>query len=422
MSDAARNEALLRDIAGKLPVTPNTRKRQLWALCFVIGALSFGYLLATNPLRAWGSWTANTLFWLGMAMGGVVLASAIRLTNGHWGGPIMRIGELLSAYLPFGIGTMGVLLVAGIWTYLPWIKHVEPRQTPFLNVPFLYIRTLGGLLLFWWLARKLRHASLRLDAQLLKPYVPAALKSEYDKLTDGWRGDEAEAVRYRHEVAHLSPQITITFVVFFSVMAWDFIMALTPQWTSALFGWFVYAAAFLNGVCMTAFLAARVRSTYRLEAYIRPDHFWDIGKVIFSFSIFWVYLFWSQYLPIWYANMPEETWWVYLRFEAPWRTLAFTVFTMIFLLPFLGLMNKTTKSSPFWMIVFTLMIMSGVWLERHLLIMPSLNADVRWLGLPEVGVGIGFLGLFGWAVQGFLSKYPAVKVVDVLAADGGHGH
>jgi hypothetical protein len=212
------------------------------------------------------------------------------------------------------------------------------------------------------------------------------------------------------------------FVAFFSVMAWDFIMALTPQWTSALFGWYVYAAAFLNGVCMTAFIATQVRSKYRLEAYITPNHFWDIGKVVFSFCIFWVYLFWSQYLPIWYANMPEETWWVFLRLEAPWRTFAFTVFSMIFLLPFLGLMNKTTKSSPFWMMGFTVLIMAGVWLERHLLIMPSLHPDTRWFGLPEVGVGIGFLGLFGWAVQGFLTKYPAVKVVDVLAADGAHGH
>ncbi len=419
---ANTHEAVLRDIAGKLPGTPNAAKRRLWMLCLVIGLVSFGYLLATNPLRAWGSWTANTLFWLGMAMGGVVLAAAIRLTNGHWGGPIMRIGESLSSYLPFGIGTMVVLLAGGIWTYLPWIKHVEPRLTPFLNVPFLYVRTLGGLLLFWWLARKLVGASLRMDAQLLKPYVPANLKSDYDKLTEGWRGDQAEADRYRHEVAHLSPQVTLTFVVFFSVMAWDFIMALTPQWVSGLFGWFVYAAAFLNGVCMTTFIATQVRSKYRLEAYITPNHFWDIGKVIFSFSIFWVYLFWSQYLPIWYANMPEETWWVFLRLEAPWRTLAFTVFTMIFLIPFLGLMNKTTKSSPFWMMGFTILIMAGVWLERHLLIMPSLNPDVRWLGLPEVGVGIGFLGLFGWAVQGFLTKYPSVKVVDVLATSGGHGH
>src|SRR5262249_27604015 len=152
---------------------------------------------------------------------------------------------------------------------------------------------------------------------------------------------------------HLSPQIVLTFVVFFSVMGWDFIMCLTPSWTSQLFGWFVYAGAFLAGMCMVALVAAQVRSRYRLEAYITPNTLWDLGKVIFSFCIFCIYLFWSQYLPIWYANMPEETWWVFIRFENPWRPLAFACFYMIFLIPFLGLMNKTTKSSPFWMTVFT---------------------------------------------------------------------
>jgi hypothetical protein len=184
----------------------------------------------------------------------------------------------------------------------------------------------------------------------------------------------------------------------------------------------VYAAAFLTGVCMTAFLATQVRSKYRLEAYITPNHFWDIGKVIFAFAIFWVYLFWSQYLPIWYANMPEETGFVFLRMEQPWRPWAFAVFVMIFAIPFLGMLNKTSKSNPFLLAMFTVLIMSGVWLERHVLVMPSLNPDSVWIGLGEVGVGIGFLGLFGWAVQGFLTKFPSVKVVDVLSGHGGHGH
>ncbi|MCE9627936.1 MAG: hypothetical protein K8R56_08470, partial [Candidatus Eisenbacteria bacterium] len=122
------HEAVLRDIAGRLPGTPDPKKRQIFITLIVIGVAAFGFLLATNPLRAWGSWTINTLYFLGIAMGGVALAAAIRLANGRWGGPIMRIGESLSSYLPFGIATMLVLLVGGIWTYLPWIKHVEPRQ------------------------------------------------------------------------------------------------------------------------------------------------------------------------------------------------------------------------------------------------------------------------------------------------------
>ena len=206
----------------------------------------------------------------------------------------------------------------------------------------------------------------------------------------------------------------------FTVFAWDFIMSITPTWVSGLFGWWVFMGAFLTGIAMTALLATRLRTRARLEAWITPAHFWDLGKLLFGFSIFWVYLFWSQYLPIWYANLPEETWWVFLRFEDPWRTLAFTVFGLVFLLPFLGLMNLRTKRSPFWLALFAVVSLAGMWLERLLLIMPSLNPDRMWVGLPVLGVGLGCLGVFGLAVQGFLAKYPAIKVTDALA--GGHGH
>jgi len=416
------HEAVLRDIAGKLPVKPNARKRQIWMLCLLVGAASFAFLMATNPLRAWGSWTINTLYFLGIAEGALALAAAIRLSNGRWGGPMVRIAESFSAYLPVGIATLAILLVGGIWTYLPWVSSVEPRIKPFLNVPFLYVRTLGGALLFWFLASKMVRTSLRRDAQLLKPFVAPELKADYDKLSADWKGDDAENASYRHEMAHLSPQVALTFVVFFTVLAWDFIMELTPNWVSGLFGWWVYAGAFICGIAMTAFMATQLRTKYRLEAYITTDMFWDIGKILFAWCIFWGYLFWSQYLPIWYANMPEETWWVFIRFEEPWRSLSFAAFTLVFVIPFLGLLNKTSKTNPALLMTFCLIAMTGIWIERHVLVMPSLNAEHVWVGLPEVGVTIGFLGLFGWTVQGFLSKFPAVTVTDVLDRAGGHGH
>jgi len=416
------HDAVLRDIAERIPGRPDPKKRQVFLALIVLGVLAFAYLLVTNPLRAWGSWTINTLYFLGIAEGGVVLAAAIRLANGRWGGPIMRLGESFSSYLPFGIGTMLVLLVAGIWTYLPWIGNAEPRQTPFLNVPFLYVRTLGGLALFTWLATKLARTSLRRDLYLLSPHVGPELKALYEKQVGQWRGDAEEAASYSHEVAHLSPQIALTFVAFFSVLAWDFIMALTPNWVSPLFGWFVYAGAFICAVSVVAMMATQLRKRRGLEAYITPNMFWDIGKVLFAWCIFWAYLMWSQYLPIWYANMPEETWWVFLRFEDPWRPFAFAAFTMIFVIPFLGMLNKTSKTNPALLFSFTCLILAGVWVERHVLVMPSLNPDHVWIGLPEVGVTAGFVGLFGFALQGFLSKYPVVKVSDVLDGAGGHGH
>jgi hypothetical protein len=415
-------DAILRDVASKLPVKPNFRKRLIWIACMTIGLVAFAFLLFTEPRRAWGSYAINTIYWLGIAQGAVVLACTIRLANGRWAGPIMRIAESMWAFLPYGMVLMLVLLLGGIWFYLPWIHHVEPRQAAFLNWPFLWLRTLLGLGGLWWLSRDLVRTSLRTDAHLLKNHVPPELKPDYDKLSDGWRGDQAEEEYQRHRLSMRAPQICLAYAAVYTMLAWDFVMALTPEWVSTLFGWWFFMGAFLSGIATTAFLATQLREKYRLEAYITPNHFWDIGKIAFGFSIFWVYQFWSQYLPIWYANLPEETGWVFLRFEEPWRQLGFTVFGFVFLLPFLGLMNIRTKKNPFWLSFFSLIILSGMWMERHILVMPSLNPDTVWVGLPEFGVTLGFLGVFGWAVQGFVTKYPVVKVGDLLSRTEEHGH
>ncbi|MBI5709155.1 MAG: hypothetical protein HZC42_02480 [Candidatus Eisenbacteria bacterium] len=417
-------EAVLKDIASRIPGRRDPRVSMIWLALIAVGLVAFVALLATQPLRAWGAYGVNMIYFLGISLGAAVLASAIRLANGRWAGPVLRIAESLSAFLPYGIAFVVIMLVAGIWTYLPWTHTaVLARQKPYLNVPFLYARTLVGLGLLWWLVRDLVRTSLRSDVYLLKDHVSPELRAEYEKLSQGWRGEEAEAAWQKHRLALRAPQICLVYAFVFTVFAWDFIMSLTPTWVSGLFGWWVFMGAFLSGIAMTALLSTRLRQARGLAAYITPTHFWDLGKILFSISIFWVYQFWAQYLVIWYANMPEETWWVFLRFEEPWRKLAFTTFGFVFLIPFLGLMNKTSKTNPFWLSLFSVIVMAGMWMERHILVMPSVNPDVRWVGLPEIGVTLGFLGVFGWAVQGFLAKYPAVKVVDALAGgDAGHGH
>ncbi len=415
-------EDVVKDIAGRIPGRRDPRFLALWLVLLAVGAATFVALLLISPARAWAAYGASMVFFLGVSLGAATLAAAIRLCNGRWASSVSRIAESLSAYLPWGLLLLLVMLAAGIWTYLPWTHAlVQPRQRAYLNVPFLYARTLVGFGLLWWLVRDMVRGSLRRDVRLLMDHVSPALRGEYEKLTRDWKGDEAEARRERDRLAMRAPQVALAFAVVFTVFAWDFIMTLTPTWVSPLFGWWVFMGAFLNGIAMTGLLATRLRKRYGLEAYVTPNQFQDVGKLLFSFSIFWVYLFWSQYLVIWYGNIPEETWWVFLRFEDPWRTLAFTVFGLVFLIPFLGVMNAATKRSPFWLALFSIIVIAGMWLERHLLIMPSVNPDRVWLGLPEIGVGLGFLGVFGWAVQGFVAKYPLVKVTDVLAGPGGHG-
>ena len=192
----AAPDAILKDIASKLPVRANGPKRTLWMICMAIGLAAFIFLLVSEPKRAWGAYTVNALYWLGITFGGMVLACAIRMSNGRWAGPIMRIAESLSAFIPWGVGLMVILLVAGSRTYLPWATHVLPRQAAYLNLPFLYARTLIGLGILSWLSRYLVQISLRTDAYLLRNHVAPELKPQYEKLAAGWRGgDPASGLR-----------------------------------------------------------------------------------------------------------------------------------------------------------------------------------------------------------------------------------
>ena len=230
-------DSILKDIAGKLPVRPNARKRMIWMACMAIGLIAFIFLLMSEPRRAWGAYAINTLYFLGITNGAMVLACAIRLGNGRWAGPVIRIAESMSAYYPFGIGLFLILLFVGSGTYLPWLTHVEPRQAPYLNFPFLIARTLVGLGLLWWLSRDIARTSLRTDVYLLKNHVAPELKPQYEKLSEGWRGDAQEAEWQKSRLAMRAPQMVLVFAVFSTMFAWDWVMSLTPDWTSTLFGW-----------------------------------------------------------------------------------------------------------------------------------------------------------------------------------------
>jgi hypothetical protein len=170
--DAGR-EGILRDIASKIPVRPSTRRRSCGSLHGRRVRLVPAAVVCVPSSRARvGRIHDQHALLAGIAQAGMVLVSAIRLSNGAGAAPWSASRSRCPPYLPYGYATMMVLLFAGIWTYLPWTKHlVLQRQAPFLNVPFLYIRTLGGLGLLWWLTRRSVRLSLRRDAHLLRDYV-----------------------------------------------------------------------------------------------------------------------------------------------------------------------------------------------------------------------------------------------------------
>jgi hypothetical protein len=168
-----------------------------------------------------------------------------------------------------------------------------------------------------------------------------------------------------------------------------------------------------TGLAAISIATILTREPLGLDKHISTEQYHTLGKLLFSFALFWVYSYWSQFLPIWYGNLSEETPFVVLRMKPPFQSWAWTVFFLTFFIPFFGLMNWTTKKNPKLHIVFAFIGLLGIWLERNILILPSLDPTRFDLTLPQVGVMLGFLGAFSLAFLRFASRYPMLSSIGI---------
>jgi hypothetical protein len=201
-----------------------------------------------------------------------------------------------------------------------------------------------------------------------------------------------------------------------SLFAFEMIMGQNPTWYSNLFGAFIFVSQIYIGwaglALMTMFFS---KTNKKFGEIVTGQQLWDLGKLTFGFCMLWGYMFWSQFLPQWYGNLPEETQWLILRTrEFPWKGLSWVAFPMAFIIPFISLLSRDVKKTPLSYGVVCVCLMVGVWLDRYIIIMPeALPKDVATyipLGYKEVGIFIGFLGAYLLCIRSFLSKFPFVPV------------
>jgi hypothetical protein len=153
-----------------------------------------------------------------------------------------------------------------------------------------------------------------------------------------------------------------------------------------------------------------------LEHVLSGRQLHDLGKLVFGFTVFWGYLMWSQFLVIWYGNMPEETYFVWYRLWGPWRPVGATVFILVFVIPFIGLLGVRPKRYPPTLLGFAAVSLLGLWLERYLEVVPSITVGAGpAIGVPEIGVTLLYGGLFLLAFGWFAARYPIIS--PRLAAD-----
>ena len=203
-------------------------------------------------------------------------------------------------------------------------------------------------------------------------------------------------------------QISAGFMVFYiyteSMMSWDWVMSVDPHWFSTLFGWYVFASMVVSGITTIALMTIYLKSKGYMK-FVNDSHLHDLAKYMFGFSVFWAYLWFSQFMLIWYANIPEEVTYFVTRIE-DYTIPFFTMFALNFIFPFLVLMNSDYKRIPWFIVMAGMIILVGHYMDVYNMIMPATVGD-RWgFGLPEISALALFAGLFIILVFYSLSKAP----------------
>jgi len=359
----------------------------------IIGIAGFVVALIIGPSqRVWEIWLVNFLYFNGIAQGGVVCSAAFYLTQGRWAGSThYRMAEAFSLYLAVGFILFWGIFIGRI-SIFPWILHPSPKQQLWLNVPFLFARDGIALLVITVISLWFVSLSRRPEAH-------------------AWASRFGEIDMPPVAIRRLAPVVAILYCAIYSLLAFDLIMSLSPKWHSTLFGWWYFATDFWSALAVMGLMAVGFRRIFGLRtSATSPGVFHDIGKLIFAFSIFWIYTGFAQYLVIWYGDIPTETFFIVQRFwHAPWTILSWSTPILIWVIPFLVLLGVRPKRTPGILGTVSLLGLIGVWILNFILVVPSLSPNRLPLGWIELTITAGFLGIF------LLCAIPGLKRVAAAA-------
>ncbi|TFG79074.1 MAG: quinol:cytochrome C oxidoreductase [Flavobacteriales bacterium] len=362
------------------------------------------HLLHQLQDKPWAALYVAAFFFFMISLGALAFYAIQHASQAGWSPLLFRVMEGITSYLvPGGIIVFLILLLSVlhmnhlfVWMDADVVAEDKLLQgkSGFLNPIWFLVRAaffLGGWILYREYSRKL---SLQQDGA----------------------SDNANF--------KLNFRISAGFLVFYliteSMMSWDWIMSVDPHWFSTLFGWYVFASMFVSGITVIALVSIYLKSKGYLEE-VTDSHIHDLAKFMFGISIFWTYLWFSQFMLIWYSNIPEEVTYYVTRIE-DYKLPFFAMVVMNFVFPILILMNSEFKRVNWFVIMAGLVILAGHYLDIFNMIMHSTVGDQWYIGIPEIGAVIFFLGLFIFWVFRALSTVPLQPKRNPFIEESKHFH
>lgn len=389
----------------QLEFNPPARIVNLVKALALIGGVVLAAGLFLAPLRTWANLLLAAYFLIGLGLAGIFFVALQYASGAGWSVALRRVPEAMSAVLPIAGAALGLILVCKPTLYA-WFSGVPlggmgtegfPRfKQVWLSLPFFLAR--AAIYLIVWIA-----------------FAAAIVRTSRRQDKDG-------------DVAHTRRNVKLSaaFLVLFSLTFWlasyDWIMSLEPRWYSTIFGVYNFAGLFLSGLAAIIILVVWLEKLQPLHRVITEAHLHDLGKLLFAFSTFWMYIWFSQYMLIWYADIPEETAHFITRLQGAWKPLFITNMMLNWGIPFLVLLHRGAKRNARVLVRVAGIIMVGRWLDLYLMIMPAIVDGQPAVGIWEIGLVLGAVGVFSLVFFYALRQALLVPIRDPYLVESLHDY
>jgi hypothetical protein len=366
-----------------------------------IGLITFLVGLFLNAPRVWNSFLINHMAFMGLGIGAMFYLVVHYLAFAGWNVAVRRVTESFASYLVVA-AVFQIVLFFGLGKIYPWTNealmhsdHLLHKKAGFFNLTFFIVRSIvfmGGITFFM---RKIVGNSIAQDVE----------------------GGEARLMKQKP----LSAMYLVFFAPLFTVFAVDMLKSLDPKWFSTMYGVYVFIG-FVQATAAATIIVIHLMKKNGYLSSVTPDHLHDCSKYMFGFTIFWAYIAVSQYLLIWYANLPEETTFYMLRGSGSWKYISLGIPLLRFFIPFLCLLPRKSKRTESFTVKIACVVLVGAWFDLYWLVIPYFSPSGVSLTAWDLGMFLGFLGVFAFTVRRFLSTHNTVPVKDPFLHETLHHH
>jgi hypothetical protein len=340
----------------------------------LLAAIAMGFFLPEGLNRFFHSYLVSYMFVLSLSLGALFFVMLQHLTHAGWSVVVRRLAEMVAANIPMLV-VLFIPVLLGMGYLFHWI-HPEvvaadpllQSKKPYLNIPFFFVRCIAYFAIWWLLSWTMLDKSVKQDET----------------------GDPNLTLK----MEKVSTFGMILFGLSLTFAAFDWLMSLTPHWYSTMYGVYYFAGSLCGFIALMIILSFLLQKKGCLLHAITREHYHDLGKLLFAFLFFWAYIGFSQYMLMWYANLPEETLWILHRQEGQWKWVSLLLLFGHFVIPFLGLLSRYPKRRKAVLCGWAVWMLLMHYIDLYWLVMPQFQQGTVPLHVIDLATFAGVAGLY----------------------------